>query len=385
MAFFVNFLDSLYSVALPALFVFTFVVFFHELGHFLVARWNGVHVEVFSIGFGRKIFGFIDKKGTSWQLSWIPLGGYCKICGMGSEKSDDFERLNAKRKKQIRDQDMFYDHKSVWSRMSIASAGPIANFILAILIFWSLFFLFGVRTASTEIYEVTPSSPAALAGLREGDVIDGINEKKITSPLDVQKIVTLNAGEALTFDITRNGRSERLLITPRLDEIIDRFGNRHQGGVLGVRLKEGADMAVNFFDPFTSLFLATARVWEIGGMTLSYMGQLVIGKQDSSNLAGPIRIVQISAQSASEGFLTLFSVIAILSISLGLINLFPLPLLDGGHILFYLIEAVKGSPLSLMVQEYLARMSLVLLLGLMIFVTFNDISHLGFFSNKDSG
>ena len=382
-----EFLESLTGYILPFLFVFTTVVFFHELGHFLVARWCGVHVEVFSIGMGREVFGWTDGHGTRWKVAWIPLGGYVKMLGEEDDMMGNLTAGDETPASQIQSrQDGCYNKKNVYARMAISSAGPIANFILAIVVFWGIFSAVGIQVTAPQVDKVTEDSAAFEAGLQPGDIIRFIDGRKVENFNDVQRVVSISAGQNLVFDVERGGDLKRFVVTPRFGDVVDPFGNSHRAGVVGIAMIAGVEEATTRrLGPIDALAAGIDRTLYISGATLSYLGQLIVGTQDTSNLAGPLGIVDISAKVADRGIVALFSLVAILSISLGILNLLPIPVLDGGHILFYVIEAVKGSPLSERAQEYSMRGGLVLLLGLMIFVTVNDVVRLGIFSSGGSG
>lgn len=375
----IEYIVTILTYALPFLFVFMLVVVVHELGHFLIARWNGVYVETFSIGMGKELFSWRDSHDTKWRLALLPLGGYCKMRGeqdgvIDTTQTKDLEQEAASAEYK----NSCYDNKNVYARIAIASAGPIANFVLAIFIFWGIFLTFGMKQAIPEVAHVNKGSPAAVAGFQTGDGILSINDEKITNASHVVRIVSFAIGESLKIKVDRGGVEKTLFAVPRLTEVGDGFGGKQKTGALGVQLAEKEIGRVPL-GVFSSLGASVERVGMVFNLTFSYLWQLALGKQDSSQLGGPIRIIKISSDFASQGFVALLGLAALLSISLGIINLFPIPVLDGGHILFYIIEAVKGSPLSQNVQENAMRVGMVLVLLLMVFVTVNDVVHLGLF------
>jgi regulator of sigma E protease len=359
----------------PFLFVLTIVVFFHELGHFLVARWCGVKVVVFSIGFGPELVGFNDRRQTRWKISAIPLGGYVKFFGDDNAASVPDQSALAAMNSAQRSESFF--HKSVAQRAAIVAAGPIANLLLAIAIFAGVFMFHGKQITSARVDSIQAGSAAATAGFQQGDVVVAINRKKIESFSEMQRIVAANAGTPLEIAVDRGGAQLVLKAVPTLREVKDSFGNVHRIGVLGItRSMTPDDVRTEKAAPLTALWLGAEETWFVVERTLSYIGGVVTGRESSDQLGGPIRIAQVSGQVASAGILALMHLAAVLSVSIGLLNLFPIPLLDGGHLLFYAIEAVRGRPLSERAQEVGFRIGLAIVLMLMIFATFNDILHL---------
>jgi regulator of sigma E protease len=360
---------------IPFLFLLSVIVFVHELGHFLVARWCGVKVVTFSIGFGPELIGFDDRRGTRWKISAIPLGGYVKFFGDENAASVPDASTVAAMTPEERQQSFF--HKSVAQRAAIVAAGPIANFLLAIVILASLYMTFGKQIASAYVEAVQPDSPAAAAGFQPGDVVVAIDGRPIESFSDLQRVVTASPGRPLEITVERGGVRTTLKAVPALREIKDRFGNTHRVGVLGIsRSMSPADVRTERVALPTALRMGVEETWFVIEKTLSYLADVVSGKQSADQLGGPIRIAQVSGQVASVGIDALFNLAAVLSVSIGLLNLFPIPLLDGGHLLFYAIEAVRGRPLSERAQEVGFRIGLAIVLMLMIFATFNDILRL---------
>jgi regulator of sigma E protease len=367
---------GLIGYLIPFLFVLTIVVFFHELGHFLVARWAGVKVLTFSLGFGPELVGFNDRHGTRWKISAIPLGGYVKFFGDDSEASTPSSDALAGMSEEER-QNSFH-HKKVGPRAAIVAAGPMANFLLAIAIFTCLFTFVGKPSTTARVDQVEPGSAAAAAGFQSGDVVTAIEDSKIGSFSDMQRIVGIRAGEQLTFTVKRGDSNLQLRGTPQLREMKDPFGNVHRVGVLGITRNTAAgDVTTERVDPATAAWLGVKETWFVIDRTLSYIGGVFTGREAADQVGGPLRIAQISGQVATVGGLAaLVQLAAVLSISIGLLNLFPVPLLDGGHLLFYAVEAARGRPLSDRAQEMGFRIGLGLVLMLMVFATYNDILHL---------
>ncbi|MEA2976908.1 MAG: regulator of sigma protease [Alphaproteobacteria bacterium] len=369
---------------IPFLFVLTIVVFFHELGHFVIARLVGIKVLVFSLGFGPELIGFNDRHGTRWKISAVPLGGYVKF--FGDENAASVPDATAVATMSETDRRVSFFHKSVGRRAAVVAAGPIANFILAIVIFAGIFMFYGKQTTSARVDAIQPDSAAAAAGFKAGDLVLSIDGRPIQTFADMQRIISANAGQALEVKVDRGGEPLTLKATPELKEIKDSFGNAHRVGVLGIsRSMAEDDLKLEPVSPLTALGLGFSETWFVVERTLSYIGGVVTGRESADQLGGPARIMQVSGQVWSGGLLSggisaasvaLMHLTAVLSVSIGLLNLFPIPLLDGGHLLFYTIEVVRGRPLSERAQEYGFRIGLAIVVMLMIFATFNDIVHL---------
>ena len=367
--------SGILSYLIPFLFVLTIVVFFHELGHFLVARWVGVKVVVFSIGFGPELLGFNDRAGTRWKISAVPLGGYVKF--FGDENAASVPDQAAVAAMSEADHQHSFIHKSVGRRAAVVAAGPIANFILAVVIFAGIFMFYGKQSTSARVDTVQPGSAAAVAGFKPGDVILSIDGQTIKTFADMQRVVSGNAGRTIEVTVNRGGETAVLKAVPELKEIKDSFGNAHRVGVLGISRSMAADdLKMEKAPPFEAIKLGVEETWFVVDRTLSYLGGVIAGREAADQLGGPIRIAQVSGQVATVGIVALVHLTAVLSVSIGLLNLFPIPLLDGGHLLFYTVEAVRGRPLSERAQEFGFRIGLAIVLMLMIFATFNDIVHL---------
>ncbi len=348
---------------IPFLFVLTIIVFFHELGHFLIARLCGVRVLVFSIGFGPELVGFYDRHGTRWKISAIPLGGYVKFFGDENEASVPNAATLAAMTEEERKQS--FPGQPVGNRAAVVAAGPITNFILAIVIFAGVFMAFGNTTVIPRIAAVAPDSPAAAAGFKAGDVIVSIDNTMIDNFSDVQRIVNFNPGVTLTIVVDRGGSLITLKAVP---------AERDKRGVLGItRSNEPGDVRTDPVAPLEAVRLGADRTWLVVSTSLTYLRDVVVGRQSADQIGGPIKIAQLSGEVAKHGFAALLELTALLSASVGLLNLFPIPLLDGGHLLFYAIEVVRGRPLSARAQEVGFQIGLAIVSMLMIFVIGNDL------------
>lgn len=366
---------SLWSYLVPFLFVLTIVVFFHELGHFSVARWFGVKVDVFSIGFGREIFGWNDRHGTRWKVSWVPLGGYVKFAGDENAASvPDREKLDAIPEDQKAD---LFHFKPLHQRAAVVAAGPIANFILAVVIFACVFMFAGRQISTPLVGGVVEGSPAAAAGFLAGDRIVSIDGKRIDSFEDVQRYVSTTTS-TMTFGVERDGGQLTLIATPQVNEITDRFGNVHRVPQLGIQ--HGGTTEVVRSNPVAAVWQGVAQTAFVVEQTFAYIGRLITGRESADQLRGPIGIAETSGQIATFGIVALLMLTGLLSVSIGLLNLFPVPMLDGGHLLYYAVEAVRGRPMGEEAQEYGFRIGLALVMMLMIFATWNDLSRLQVFS-----
>jgi regulator of sigma E protease len=360
------------SVLIPFLFVLTVVVFVHELGHFLVARWCGVKVQAFSIGFGREIWGFHDRHGTRWRLAWIPLGGYVKFIddenGASVPSREALTRLSPEERAGA------FQSKSLGQRSAVVAAGPIANFLLSIVLFAVIFTFVGISVTAPRVDELIPDGIAEKAGFKAGDLIVSIDGAPIESFNEMQRVVGANADHELAFGVERGGALLTIKATPGRREMTDRFGNTLRIGVIGVkRTTQPQDWEYKRYGPLEALWLGVKETHFIIAKTLAYVRDVVLGREAADQLGGPIRIAEVSGQVASAGFVPLLNLTAILSVSIGLINLFPIPLLDGGHLLFYALEAIRRRPLSARAQDIGFRIGLTLVLMLMMYATFNDL------------
>ncbi|MBX9910725.1 MAG: RIP metalloprotease RseP [Beijerinckiaceae bacterium] len=364
----------LLTYLLPFLFVLTVVVFVHELGHFLVGRWCGVDVKVFSIGFGREIFGFDDRHGTRWRFALIPLGGYVKFSGDADASSapDNAAVSHMSERERART----FPAQSIGERAAIVAAGPIANFLLAIVIFAGTVFFFGKQVLTPRVEQVVAGSAAERGGIRAGDLILSIDGSPIRSFNDMQRAVSGRPDEVLQITVEREGGRVTLPVTPSLVETATPLG-KQRIGVIGVQASRKAeDWTTQAYGPLEALKAGLSETWYVVDRTYDYVAKLVTGRESTDQLSGPIRIAQVSGLvAANGGFMALISLAAILSVSIGLMNLLPVPMLDGGHLMFYAIEALRGRPLSDRAQELGFRFGLGLVLMLMLFVTWNDLVH----------
>ena len=458
-----HFVSLIFTSVLPFLIVLTIVVFFHELGHFMVARYYGVQVTDFSIGFGKEIYGFYDKHGTRWRFAWLPLGGYVKF--VDDDNAASVPDAKVLEKMTPSEQDGCFHAKPLSHRAAVVAAGPIANFILAIVIFAGIYTVVGETINEPRIGAVVADSVAAKAGFKENDLVKSVDGTPIESFSDMQRIVSVNAGTEIPFVVQRGEREIVLPVTPVKQQLTDRFGNKVDIALLEVQRfieptigavvsgsvadkagfkghdrilqigdtpvhsfntmqrivsssagkplkfivqRDGIEIVLNVtpaaaqttdhsgtkktigrlgvhspegrlkkrYDPLSATWKGVKETYFIIDQTLSYLGKIIVGRESADQLGGPIRIAQISSQAASVGILPLINLIAVLSVSIGLINLFPVPMLDGGHLLFYAYEAIKGKPLSEKTREYGFRIGLALVLMLMIFATLNDLIHI---------
>ena len=364
---------------IPFLILIMIVVFIHEYGHYYFAKRYGVGITDFSIGFGREIFGWNDKSGTRWKVCWIPLGGYVKFFGDRNvfSQTEQQEIIN---KYSEEDRQKLFILKPLYQRSLIVAAGPLANFFLAILIFTMINMFVGKDMTPAIIDEVQKDSPAFVAGMKKNDKIIYIDKKKVESILEVSTFINISTSETIEFVVLRNDQKISLLVKPNLVDGKDSLGNSVKKRMIGIRLSPfNNEYKKQPLGPTKAIYYSVKEVWFVTTTSLNYLGKMITGSADSSQLGGPIRIAKITGQVAEYGIIPFLSIMAYISISLGLINLFPIPMLDGGHLMFYLIEKILGRPLSQKVQEGFFRIGLFLLFSLMFFVTFNDLKDLGLF------
>lgn len=395
----------------------TIIVFFHEYGHFSIARLLGVRVDVFSIGFGKPLARWTDKKGTEWRIARWPLGGYVKFfgdAGPASDASEEVQEEKADRSAQVgttqfprpgeeaevgrgmtpEEKAVCFHFKPLWRRAAIVAAGPFANFLLAAVIFWGLLVFLGRNYVDATVGEVLPDSAAAEAGFQPGDRITAIGGKSIKEFNDVRYVVMLSSGDELTFEVERDGQQIQLKATPRRADSEDAFGNKTRVGLLGIR-PDASGYQFERLGPGAAVLPAMGQVWDILSTTVKFISRLVVGKEDTTQLGGPIKMAKYAGQSALSGFdessyaeppgfltklkvslANFINLAAVVSVSIGFLNLLPVPVLDGGHLMYYGYEAVAGKPLGAKAQSVGFKLGLVMLASLMIFVTWNDINSL---------
>jgi regulator of sigma E protease len=378
-------LDALRSLVLwtplglPAfLFVITLVVFFHELGHFLVARACGVKVDVFSVGFGRELFGWTDKTGTRWKVSWLPVGGYVKFAGDANVASlPDPSSAELTMSEAERAQTLMF--KPVWQRAAVAAAGPFANFILAILLFTGVMLHNGHTVIAPIIGDVVKGSPAEEAGIKAGDRVTAIDGTRITDFEQMPEIIAVSGGQTLAIDLVRQGKPLSIHVMPRPAKMRDALGDMGTNVVIGVRPSASAPITTEYYSLPGAFAAACTETWDIIHTTVQGVAQMVRGYASADQLRGPLGIAKMTRQVAVYGFLALLQLAAVLSVSIGFANLFPIPLLDGGHLLYYACEAVLGRPLGERAQDVGFRLGLVLVLGLVLLTTWNDLARLNLF------
>lgn len=358
--------------ALAFLLVIGPLIFVHELGHYFVGRWCGVKADTFSIGFGRELFGWTDRRGTRWKVGWLPLGGYVKFKGdmnPASQPSPEWLAMPPSERAET------FQAKPLWQRFLIVAAGPFTNFLFAVLAFIAIFATMGYPTSPATVGAVVEDSPAAEAGLRPGDRIVSVSGSGIDTFADLRSYVALRPDQRVELEVLRDGAARRVELTTGSQIQTDRFGNEARIGVLGV---SGA-MELTELPLHRLPGAAVETTVETVEMMLVALGQVITGQRSVKELGGPLRIAEYSGQQASLGLLPFFWFVAVISINLGFINLLPIPLLDGGHLLFYLIEGIRRKPLKPEAQEWAFRTGLAVLLALMIFVTLNDLASFGLF------
>ena len=368
-----NVLGGVWSYVIIFLLVLTLVVFIHELGHFLVARWCGVTVKAFSIGFGPEVFGFYDKHGTRWRFAWIPLGGYVKF--MDDENAASKPSAEAVKRMTPEERAGSFHAKPVWQRAAVVAAGPIANFLLAIAIYTGLNATVGVRLMPAYVETVVQGGPAEAAGFLPGDKIVAIDGAPVESFEEMKRIVAPSAGLELTFLIQRNGAPMTLKATPEAKEDIDYFGRTFRQGLIGIRGGKMAEKEITLeVDPLEAFTRGVKETWMNVTSTLSGLGEIISRRQSAEQMGGPIFMAEATATVAKAGIEPLIRWIAAISANIGFLNLLPIPILDGGHLLFYGIEAIRRKPLSERFQQLGFQIGLAIIVGLMIFVNFNDLA-----------
>lgn len=354
--------------------VLSVVVFIHEMGHFLVGRWCGVAIDAFSLGMGPELAHIVDRKGTRWRLAAFPIGGYVKFHGdMNGASMPDPKAIDAM---PAAEHALTFAAQPVWKRAAIVAAGPVANFLLAIVIFSGLFMIYGKRMQLPRVQRVIEQSAAAEAGLKAGDLIVSIDGQPIETFIDMQRVVQRSSGLPLQIIVRRPEGEAQVTATPRTGEIPSVAG-KQRVGVLGVEASsDPADVRTERFGPIASVKLAVGETWSIVAQTGSYIGGIFVGRESADQMTGALGIAKISGEMAKIGVSAVVNLIAFLSVSIGLMNLLPVPLLDGGHLLYYGVEALQGRPMSQRVQEAGFRIGIAFVAALMLFATFNDLKHL---------
>jgi len=373
MEYFASLYGLIIGTIIPFLIVLTIVVFVHEMGHYLVGRWCGIRILTFSVGFGPELLGFSDRHGTRWRLSAIPLGGYVKF--FGDENAASTPDFSAVESMSSEERARTFPGANVWKRVATVAAGPIANFILAIFIFAVMFSLYGKPISDPVVSQVQPGSAAEEAGIMPGDVVVAIDEQPISTFEDLRRYVSPRPEVEVVLTVRREGRSLDIPIVPRRSEIEDQFGNKMEVGLIGVVTDPTAG---NFrrvdLNPIQAVGEGASSSWYIVSRTVGYIANIFRGREKADQLGGPIRVAQMSGQMATLGVGALLQLTAVLSVSIGFLNLLPVPMLDGGHLVFYAIEIIRGRPVGERAQEIAFKIGLSLVLMLMIFATWNDMS-----------
>lgn len=369
------FFGFLTGYILPYVVVLSLLVFIHELGHYLAGRWSGIRVLAFSIGFGPEIVGFTDGHGTRWKLSAIPLGGYVRFYGDADAAS--LADGNELAEMSLAERAQTLAGAKLWKRAITVAAGPIANFIAAIAIFAVLFGIYGKPVADPVVAEVRDGSAAFEAGVRPGDVLVALDGKRIDTFDDVVRYISMRPEIPVVVTVRRDGAEIGLDMVPRRTVTTDRFGNEMEVGQIGiVTNQQSGNFRIIELTPIEAVGEGALQTWHIVTGTFDYLSNLIAGRMNADQLGGPVRVVQASGQMATLGVVALLNLAAVLSVSLGLLNLMPVPVLDGGHLVLYALEAIRGKPVGQTAQEIAFRIGLIMILSLMVFATWNDISRL---------
>ena len=353
-------MSFLWEYLAPFLVLLSVLVFVHEFGHYWAARRCGIRVEVFSVGFGRELWGWTDRAGTRWKIALIPLGGYVRMFG----------EVDGARTLTPDDHAVAFGNKPLGQRAFVVAAGPAANFLFAIVLAAVMFMTYGQRQTSPVVTEVVEGSAAASAGIRAGDRFAELDGETITRFEDLQRIVRLSPGRPLEAVVIRDGAETSLTVTPAVEQQTDSLGNVHEFGLLGVRGRATETVRLG---PGEALGAGVDYTWTMTVTILAFVGEMIEGRRSTDELGGVLRIGHLAGEVAKIDFSAYLHFMVLLSINLGLINLFPIPLLDGGHLVFYAIEAVRGRPLGQKAQEIGFRIGLGLVVALMLFVTWNDL------------
>lgn len=360
--------------ALPFVLVISVVVFAHEFGHYWVAKKCGIRIESFSIGFGPKLFGWTDKSGTVWQVACLPFGGYVKMFGdSDAASSPDQAALTVMTEAEKK---VSFHYQPVNTRIAVVTAGPIANYLFAIVTLALLFSFQGQPFTPAVVNALQENSVAEKAGFLPKDRVVSIDDTAIERFEDIKRIVSMNSGTPISVVVERDGAMKTIVLTPEVSIQKDRLGSEHRLGKIGI-ISTGLDYKK--WPPLTALWKSVIEAWKITGDTLKGLGQIISGVRGSEEIGGPLRIAEMSGHVAEDGFPAILWFAAVISINLGLINIFPIPLLDGGHFLFFVCEKILRRPLSEKTQEIGMRIGLTLVLSLMVFATWNDLVHLKVF------
>ncbi|RYE10282.1 MAG: RIP metalloprotease RseP [Hyphomicrobiales bacterium] len=341
------------------------------MGHYLVARWNGVAIHTFSIGFGPELIGFNDRHGTRWRLSAIPLGGYVRFVGDMNAASMPDPEAAAEYPPEM--QDRLFVNKNVWQRIAVVAAGPVANVLLTFVILYALLLGYGRYTIPPVIGDVVSGGIAAEAGLLPGDTVVSVDGFGVSSFSDFQRLIATAPGRQVTVVIARAAEQQTLLMIPAIAEETDNFGNRHRVGRIGVsRSVEQSDLTLYRPNPVEAVGMTAQEIRFIVDRTVAFLGDFFVGRGDVEQLGGPVKVAKVSGEVATMGIIALINLAALLSLNIGIFNLLPIPVLDGGHLVYYLIEAARGRPLSQKAQEIGFRVGFAIVGTLMIFTLVND-------------
>lgn len=360
---------------LPYILILSLLVFIHEMGHYLAGRWSGIRILAFSVGFGPELVGFTDKHGTRWKISAIPLGGYVRFFGDADAASRPDGSMDDVLTEEERAQTL--NGAKLWKRAVTVAAGPLANFLLAIVIFAGMFATMGKPVSDPVVADIKPGSAAEAAGIARGDVLVALDGRAIETFDDVVRYITMRPEIPVEVTIRREGQEIDFPLVPQRAETTDRFGNKMEVGQIGIITDQQAgNFRIVQLSPVEAVWEGVRQTGHIVTGTFDYIGNMIAGRMNADQLGGPVRVVQASGQMATLGVIALLNLAAVLSVSLGLLNLFPVPVLDGGHLVLYAIEAVRGRPMGQGAQEIAFRIGMAMILSLMVFATWNDISRL---------
>ncbi len=360
---------------LPYILILSLLVFIHEMGHYLAGRWSGIRILAFSVGFGPELIGYTDSHGTRWKISAIPLGGYVRFFGDADAASRPDGSMAEELTEQERAQTL--NGAKLWKRAVTVAAGPLANFLLAIVIFAGMFATMGKPVSDPVVADIKPGSAAEVAGIARGDVLVALDGRTIETFDDVVRYITMRPEVPVEVTVRRDGQEVDFDLVPQRAVTTDRFGNEMEVGQIGIITDQQAgNFRIVELSPPQALWEGVRQTGHIVTGTFDYIGNMIAGRMNADQLGGPVRVVQASGEMATLGVIALLNLAAVLSVSLGLLNLFPVPVLDGGHLVLYAIEAVRGRPMGQGAQEIAFRIGMAMILSLMVFATWNDISRL---------